>query len=87
MACGCPVILSRLDCFKDYLEDGVNGLAFDQNDASGTDLARKLESLMGDAPRRLALSEAAVSTARRFTREIVADAFIADFHALRSQRA
>ena len=87
MACGCPVILSRLDCFNDYLEDGVNGLAFDQDDASGTDLARKLESLMGDAPRRHALSEAAVSTARRFTREIVADAFIADFHALRSQRA
>ncbi len=87
MACGCAVIVSALDCFSDYLEDGVNGLAFDQNDASGTDLARKLEALMGDAPRRAALSEAAVSTARRFTREIVADAFIADFHALRSQRA
>ncbi len=86
MACGCSVILSALDCFNDYLEDGVNGLAFDQNDASGTDLACKLERLMNDASLRHALGEAAVSTARRFTREVVAEEFLADFQSLRSQR-
>ena len=86
MACGCSVILSALDCFNDYLENGVNGLVFDQNDVSGTDLARKLDRLVSDAGLRSALSEAAVSTARRFTREVVAEEFIADFHALLSQR-
>ena len=82
MACGCAVVVSSLDCFKDYLVDGVNGLAFDENQSSGADLADKLEMLIGDQALRQTLGEHAVRTARQYTREIVARRFLQDFQDL-----
>ena len=79
MACGCAIVLSSLDCFKDYLEDGANGLAFSEDDATGTALAAKLRLLLGDPALRDRLGRAAVETARRYTREAVATTFLTDF--------
>lgn len=82
MACGCAVVLSSLDCFKDYFIDGENGLAFSQDDATGVDLAAKLRRLLGDAALRDRLGRSAVETARRYTREAVATTFLTDFESV-----
>jgi glycosyltransferase involved in cell wall biosynthesis len=84
MACGCAVIVSSLDCFNDYLRDGINGLVFDEENDSGTDLADKLITLMHDDALRTRIGVEAVRTARTYTRESVALAFLEDFKALRS---
>ena len=82
MACGCAVVVSSLDCFDDYLETGRNGLTFDEQDATGRDLAGTLDRLLGDASLRAELGRGAIDTARRYTREAVATTFLADFEAL-----
>ena len=79
MACGCAIVLSSLDCFKDYIKDGENGLTFSENDATGTDLAAKLRLLLGDPALRDRLGRSGVETARRYTRESVATTFLQDF--------
>jgi len=87
MACGCAVVVSSLDCFNDYLTDGINGLVFDEGDGSGADLAEKLERLMGDEALRDMIGNAAVRTAQSYTRESVALAFLEDFKTLRPAAA
>ena len=82
MACGCAVLVSSLDCYNDYLVGGVNGLAFDETDASGASLAEKLTIMLGDDDLRRELAAEAVHTARRFTRDAIATQFIADFRSL-----
>jgi glycosyltransferase involved in cell wall biosynthesis len=84
MACGCAVVVSSLDCFNDYLRDGTNGVVFNEVDESGTDLAAKLVTLMGNQALRDRIAVEAVQTARAYTRESVALAFLEDFNALRS---
>jgi glycosyltransferase involved in cell wall biosynthesis len=87
MACGCAVVVSSLDCFNDYLRDGITGLVFDEGDGSGGDLADKLMSLMRDEALRNRIGNAAVQTARTYTRESVALAFLEDFKELRAAAA
>lgn len=79
MACGCAIVLSSLDCFKDYLKEGENALTFNHDDATGTDLAAKLRLLLGNPALRETLARGAVETARRYTRESVATIFLQDF--------
>lgn len=86
MACGCATVVSSLDCFLDYLRDGKNGVAFDESDASGTDLAEKLRTLMSDDAGRDSLGQAGAQTARGYAREAVADLFIDDFRSLLAAR-
>jgi glycosyltransferase involved in cell wall biosynthesis len=79
MACGCAVVVSSLDCFNDYLSDGVNGLVFNVTDLTGLDLADKLFLLVRDAKLRESLGLEAVRTARSFTCPNVASSFLEDF--------
>jgi glycosyltransferase involved in cell wall biosynthesis len=83
MACGCAVVVSSLDCFKDYLRDGESGLVFDVENETGADLADKLMSLMRDEALRDRIGGAAVQAAQAYTRESVALAHLQDFTALR----
>jgi glycosyltransferase involved in cell wall biosynthesis len=83
MACGCAIVVSSLDCFKDYVRNGVNGIVFDEGDESGGDLAGKLITLMRDDKLREKLGMEAGRTARSYTRESVASTFLEDFNALR----
>jgi glycosyltransferase involved in cell wall biosynthesis len=84
MACGCAVVVSSLDCFNDYLRDGINGTVFDEGDGYGNDLVDKLLTLMRDDALRDRLGAEAIRTARTYTRESVALAFLEDFKALLS---
>ena len=47
MSCGCPALVSSLDCFTDFIEDGVDGFRFDHNKGnSGDSLHLKLKPLL-----------------------------------------
>jgi glycosyltransferase involved in cell wall biosynthesis len=82
MAAGCPPIVSDLACFRDFVRDGANGLAFDHRAADAADrLAARMTALAAAAPERLRLARAAAATARTYSLEAVADQFIASFHA------
>jgi glycosyltransferase involved in cell wall biosynthesis len=79
MAAGCAVIVSGLECFRDFAINGKNALIFDHVDDSGRSLAEVLQTLM-DSPRlRTDLATAAIESARAFSPENVAQMFLRDF--------
>ena len=82
MACGCAVIVSSLDCFTDYIDDGRTGLTFDHKNTNGDALADQLQTLMRDRSLREKLGSAASHTARQFTKSVVARKYLQDFTAL-----
>ena len=79
MACGCAVVVSSLRCFDDYVEEGVNAIAFNEMDTTGSDLASKLEYLMDDAALRAKLGTAGLITAKNYSRYKIATHFLSDF--------
>jgi glycosyltransferase involved in cell wall biosynthesis len=86
MACGCAVVLSSLDCFRDYLAAGENALRFDHTDSSGGSLATALETLIGSKELRDSTALNAIATARNYTPSSIASRFIEDFVALLEQK-
>lgn len=80
MAAGSVPVLSRLDCYRDMLREGINGFAFDHTlpDADAG-LAAVLARLVRDPPLRRAVGAQAQAAARRFDYEVVAHALLEDF--------
>lgn len=80
MAQGCPAIVSDLACFRDFLDDGRTGLVFDHRalDPAAT-LAAQLTRLANDPALHRQLARAGYAKAREFTRERVAQMYLADF--------
>jgi len=70
-AVGTPVVASDIPGYNDVVRDGVDGVLFGRADASA--LAQALLDLAYDAPRRDAMSLAAVENARRYAWPLVAD--------------
>lgn len=87
MACGCPVVVSNLDCFRDFVRAGINGCVFDHraHDPVGG-LALEMERLMSDETLRSAIAEQGLKTAKRYDLEIIADRFIRDFEVISRMR-
>jgi glycosyltransferase involved in cell wall biosynthesis len=80
MAAGAVPVLSRLDCYRDMLREGVNGFTFDHTAlAADAGLADVLGRLIRDASLRRALSARAQADARRFDYGVVARALLEDF--------
>ncbi|MHA7969598.1 glycosyltransferase family 4 protein [Rhizobium sp. CAU 1783] len=82
MACGCAVVVSALDCFRDYLVPGENGLVFDHREGGVANLAECLKTLLEDGVLRERLADAARDSARHFTPERIADLMLADLSEL-----
>jgi glycosyltransferase involved in cell wall biosynthesis len=85
MAAGCRVILSNLACFREFLQSGFNGVAFEHEQQCVANLAASLTAMIKErdaAPMR----QAAVSTVARFQLAAVADRFIEDFVAVLDNR-
>jgi glycosyltransferase involved in cell wall biosynthesis len=83
MAFGCPIVVSRLACFRDYLEEGRNGLSFDHNAAEpAAELARSLESALRSGDWLAKASREARLTASRFTVPKIASLYLEDFERL-----
>lgn len=67
MAAGAVPVVSRLDCYRDLIEDGRNGYQFDQESPGAADaLGNILARLVADTNERTQAGERAQLSARRF---------------------
>ena len=83
MAAGCATIVSSLQCFDDYIMDGVNGLKFNHRDARpATDLASKLGSIINDPSYLQKIADAGHSAAWKYSVAQIAGRMLGDFGAL-----
>ncbi len=64
MAAGCPVVGANRGGIPDIVSDGVNGCLYDPDDPAS--LVRAVRRLLGDAPTRLQLRQAARDEAERW---------------------
>jgi glycosyltransferase involved in cell wall biosynthesis len=85
MSTGLPVIVSGLECFLDFIEDGDNGLTFDHRDGNAmAALAQKLDQALDNWSRTVELGRRARESAQRFSFNRIAKEFISDFELLLS---
>ena len=84
MACGCAPLVSNLLCFRDYIEDGVNGFVFDhRGEKPERKLAERLEAVLelGDEA-LMRIGAAARAKAAEFAVEPIAQRYLDDFVSL-----
>jgi glycosyltransferase involved in cell wall biosynthesis len=83
MAEGCPTVVSSLECFRDYLQPGLNGWTFDVDAPDkAAELATTLSLAISNEAKLGAARRDALRTARRFSLENVASAYLQDFQEL-----
>lgn len=84
MAEGCIPIVSSLACFRDYIDDDVNGFVFDHRAPEPARVfARRLAEVLQFPPEKLAeLRVAAHAAAQQFDVAEVAPRYLADFASL-----
>ncbi|HEV3409131.1 MAG TPA: glycosyltransferase family 4 protein [Chthoniobacterales bacterium] len=84
MANGCVPLVSRLACFEDYIEPGVNGFVFDHRAPQPEEtLAAALRTCLEmPGADRTRLARAAHERAREFAPGPVAERYLADFASL-----
>ena len=83
MQLGLPTIVSRLECFEDFVKDGENGLVFDHRAEDPVkELVVKMKMLFDDGALAKRLGIAASETAKKFSTEFIAEQWIAKFEDL-----
>lgn len=83
MSCGCPVLVSDMDCFRGYVAGEVTGFTFDHHAADpAADLARTLGRLSRDPAALARVGRAGWEKAQEFSLPRVADAYLADFESV-----
>ena len=83
MSGGCATIVSSLDCFREFLRPGDNGLVFDHRlQESVVSLAVQLRALMVNREFRARLGVNGLETTRNFSTERVANLYLRDFKLL-----
>jgi glycosyltransferase involved in cell wall biosynthesis len=83
MAAGCAVIVSDLQCFDDYVEDGVTGLQFDHRGADpAARLAAKLALLLAEPERLQKIADAGRCAAADFRVSAIAGRMLDDFRSV-----
>ena len=83
MTHGCAVVVSKLDCFADFIRDGETGFVFDHSSNDPAESLRaKLETLVGDQRILSRIADAGRRKSAEYSLSQVADRFIADFSSL-----
>ena len=83
MGAGRPVIVSRLACFTDFIEDGKNGLVFNHHaDNAVEQLTEQIKKLIDNPKLRYELGEAAYRRAQEFSVESITEQYIRNFEIL-----
>jgi glycosyltransferase involved in cell wall biosynthesis len=83
MASACPALVSDMNCFRDYLEDGQTGFVFNHHQTPIANiLSRKLTEIVSDESALLAVAERAYKAAQSYALPEVADLYLRDFESL-----
>ena len=83
MAAGCAAIVSDLQCFDDYIDDGVSGLKFDHRSGDpAANLASKLACVIGDPEFLRRIADAGHRAAGKFSVATIAGRMLDDFRSL-----
>lgn len=83
MAYGAVPVVSRLDCFNDFIIDGENGLCYDHQSSSQTEeLRQTLSILMTDDAYLKQLSKQAKRVSVNYSLSNIARRFLGDFNKL-----
>ena len=81
MGLGLPTIVSDLDCFKDFVNNGINGMIFNHRIPNAhLELADCIKKLVTDKTLYSKLSEEAIITASKFSIESVANQYMSVFN-------
>lgn len=76
MGVGCAVVVSSLECFREYVRAEHNALCFDhRSDARVANLRNVLAMLLCDRPRAEALGRTAATDAEQFSVDAIADRY------------
>ena len=82
MSCGCVPLVSSLECFRDFIENGKNGYQLQvRRDAPLQSLAESMQRILGETELEQ-LSDAAIKTAAHYQIDQVALQFLHDFEEL-----
>ena len=80
MSQGCPVVVSSIGCFSDFVVPGRNGWLFDHRCADpAAELAKTLSTVISHDRELQAASEDAIRTARNYSVSAVTEKYLADF--------
>lgn len=83
MGVGRPVIVSSLDCFTDFIEDGVNGFVFNHRSIhAGDELSDKIELLINNPELRERIGRQAFESSRKFSNVNIAAQYLSEFEQL-----
>ena len=83
MAHGCPVLVSNLDCFHDFIRDGETGFIFDHRSADPAESLRaKIDSVLSNEMLLEQVATRGHEKSGEYSVERVADQFLADFESV-----
>lgn len=82
MSHGCPTLVSDLECFKDYIEDGVTGFVFNHRSQNMLTLAEKLKELVNSQDKLVQVSYDSYKKAQSYSVSRIADLYLSDFESL-----
>ncbi|MBC8349493.1 MAG: glycosyltransferase family 4 protein [Verrucomicrobia bacterium] len=83
MSCGCPPLVSGLDCFRDFVQDGSTGFVFDhRGGVAVANLSAKMIEVLSKPERLSLIGNAAYGQAQNFTLDRVSKRFLDDFSSI-----
>jgi glycosyltransferase involved in cell wall biosynthesis len=81
MAWGCAPIVSNLDCFKDFIQTGKNGVIFDHRSSDAVkNLAEAIRLLTSDTGRLGAMARQATDVRQSHSPQAISRLFLNDFN-------
>jgi glycosyltransferase involved in cell wall biosynthesis len=86
MAAGCPPVVSSLECFRDFIEPGVNGWVFDHRAGDPAANLANAMKMAAENPGILSrVGAVALQTAKNYSLSRVADRYLQDFEEIIGQ--
>ena len=83
MSCGCPVLVSDMDCFSGYMVPNVTGFTFNHHAVDPVaELAGALARLSGSPAELVRVGRAGWQKTSEFSLNRIGDAYLADFEAV-----
>ena len=83
MSYGCPVLVSDLDCFKDFVEDKKTGFIFNhRSENPDSELFKKIIEITNNREYLLEISKSCLEKAKEYNMEHISKLYLSDFESL-----